>query len=420
MNGSEPIAGSMTQRDEESESVAHRWIYFLSCCALFAMPLGTSPFTILGLCTLAVWIFSGQFVRGSRLYLQASWFPPVLGMVALVWLGLIWSCEPRGLGLEYARKSYYWLYALPLTSVAPLILRKDHLIMAFLGGLFVNSLAGFLQLGTRALDLSAWGSNGFSGFSGGYSTVGILLVLGIMAASFYLGKASGRKRKGFFGILMLTYFCHLMILEGRGAYLTFLLLSPVFLYNVLHRKRASMVFLACLLVAGVFLSSPIVRNRISRVGQDIQHHLRSDPGERWGRKYSEHQDRFYMWRWAVALFLDHPLLGVGTGCYRQAILSGGGEVGVDHPHSNLLYMASSFGILGLVVFGWLFWVLLRTGWRNRDRAAGFFVLSSSLVLLLGGITDTQILDSGGAFLLSMTTGLTTGLRDAIPEGGEGR
>jgi O-antigen ligase len=125
-----------------------------------------------------------------------------------------------------------------------------------------------------------------------------------------------------------------------------------------------------------------------------------------------------MWRWALTLFLDHPLVGVGTGCYRDAILSAGGEVAVDHPHNNLLYVASSYGMVGLVVFGWLFWTLLRIGWRNRDRTVGFFVLASCLVLLLGGMTDTHILDSGGAFLLSMTTGLTTGLQGISPAGVE--
>ncbi|MEW6664798.1 MAG: O-antigen ligase family protein [Thermodesulfobacteriota bacterium] len=410
----------MNSREGEWSTAANRLIYFLACSALFAMPLGTSPFTILGVCLLALWVFSGQFLSGYRFYLQAPWFLPVLGMTVLVWLGLIWSCEPWGLGLEYAEKSHYWLYALPVASVSPMITRKDHLIMAFLAGLFANSLAGFFQLGSVLLGFSRWGGRVLSGFCSGYSTLGILLVLGIMAASFYFGKAGEWRRKALFGFLMLTYFGHLMILQGRGAYLTFLLLSPMVFHNVLRGRRTSLVFLSCLLAAGVLFSSPIVQNRISRIGMDLQHHLRSDPEERWGRKYSEHQDRFYMWRWAGSLFLDHPLLGVGTGGYRRAILARGGEVAVNHPHSNLLYVASSFGMIGLVVFGWLFWILLRTGWRNRDQAMGFFVLASSLVLLLGGITDTHILDSGGAFLLSMTTGLSSSLHGPFPGGGEGR
>ncbi len=116
-----------------------------------------------------------------------------------------------------------------------------------------------------------------------------------------------------------------------------------------------------------------------------------------------------MWRWAIDLFVEHPLIGVGTGGYKQAILSGGGEKGIAHPHNNLLHMAVSYGIVGVVVFIWFFWVLLKNGWQNRGSVPGFFILSSGLVILVGGLTDTHILDAGGIFLLAVTTGFQAAL-----------
>jgi hypothetical protein len=62
--------------------------------------------------------------------------------------------------------------------------------------------------------------------------------------------------------------------------------------------------------------------------------------------------------------------------------------------------------LGLAVFGWFFWVLLKYGWRSRRDLAGFFVLSATLVILIGGLTDTHILDAGGGCLLSITAGFS--------------
>jgi O-antigen ligase len=122
-----------------------------------------------------------------------------------------------------------------------------------------------------------------------------------------------------------------------------------------------------------------------------------------------------MWHWAAKLFRQHPLLGVGTGGYQQATLEAGGDVGVAHPHNNVLYVAVSYGLLGLGVFGWFFWVLLKTGWRNRHDLAGFFVLSATLVILIGGATDTHIIDAGGLSLLSMATGFLGNLpADAVP------
>jgi O-antigen ligase len=116
-----------------------------------------------------------------------------------------------------------------------------------------------------------------------------------------------------------------------------------------------------------------------------------------------------MWRWAAKLFLQHPLLGVGTGGYQQATLDAGGDVGVAHPHNNVLYVAANYGLLGLAVFGWFFWVLLKYGWRHRQESAGFFVLAATLVILIGGATDTHILDAGGRALLSIATGFLASL-----------
>jgi O-antigen ligase len=116
-----------------------------------------------------------------------------------------------------------------------------------------------------------------------------------------------------------------------------------------------------------------------------------------------------MWRWAVDLFLDNPVLGVGTGGYYKAILTGGGDQGIAHPHNNVLYVAVSWGIIGILVFTWFFWVLLKAGWQHRNHSIGFFILSSCLVILIGGMANSHLLDAGGALLLAVTTGLVSAL-----------
>ncbi|RJR38273.1 MAG: LPS export ABC transporter permease LptF [Desulfobacteraceae bacterium] len=390
----------------ESSLFLNRLLYFLSCGAMFVMALGTSPFTILGSCMVAAWVFSGEFLRGRRVYLSLPWFLPVCLMVILAWVSLIWSHD-RELGVDYASKSYYWLYALAIAGAAPMIRGREHIVKAFLGGLLLNATAAFLQAATLLPRFSKWGAKGYTGFYGGYNTLGILLVLGILVASFYLRPGVPTKRRIAAGCLTAVYFIHLMILESRGAYLTFFILSPLLFYNVIGRKSRLWIILACIVAAAVLYSSPIVRDRINKAGEDIQYHFSSSNGDEWGKQYSERLDRLYMWRWALTVISEHPLLGVGAGGYRKAVLSAGGEVGVDHPHNNFLHVGSSYGIGGLFLLGWLFWILLKTGWVNRNEPIGFLVLASSLVLLVGGLTDTHVLDSGGAFLFALTTGLQT-------------
>lgn len=386
-----------------------RWIYFLSCGALLVLPMGTSPFTILGVGIIAIWILSGAFIKKREDYLKAPWFLPVLALIVITWLGLIYSTDPYGLGFKFAKKSHYWLYAFAITTISFDEKSKDILINFFLAGIFVNALVGFLQLAGIVPTFSRWGAYKFTGLHGGYNTLGILLVLGTMVTSFYFRIAGTRRKKWIYASLAAVYFFHLIILEGRGGYLTLFVLLPIIVYNLTRGKKVLLKSLVFLLAIGIMLSSPILRNRITQTKKGLQNHFKAGQDVTRGKKYSEHLDRIYMWRWAIDLFLENPILGVGTGGYKQAILSKGGDKGIAHPHNNFLYMGASFGVVGLFVFGWLFWVLLKAGWKNRESPLGFFIISSTLVILVGGLTDTHMLDAGSAFLLAVTTGLLSAL-----------
>jgi O-antigen ligase len=390
---------------------AEQLIYYLSCGALFALPLGTSSFTIFGICILCVWVFSGQWIKKRRLYFREPWFWPVLAIMALIWIGLIYSPDPEGLGIKFAKKTHYWLYAFAVGGILFTKYPAQNLIKALLMGLFLNALAGFLQMAHIVPTFDTWGMTKYTGFSGGYNTLSLLLTLGIMVASFNIRAVESRKAKLTYIILMLTHFCHLIILEGRGGYLTFALLSPIVIYNLFGRLYRGAIFLIYPLIIGIMLSSPIIRNRVSLSVQELKHHLSADPESAWGKAYTVHQDRFYMWRGAIELFVENPLFGVGTGGYGTALKERGKEEWpkIAHPHNNLLYVAVSFGIVGLIVFGWFFWVLLKGGWMHRKSPKGFFVFCSGLVILAGGIVDTPLLNADSSFLLAVVTGLLSAL-----------
>jgi len=382
--------------------------YYFFLGAFFAMPMGTSPFTILGGCALILWIFSGEFYRCRYRYLKEAWFLPVVALTALVWIGLIWSPDPSGIGFKFAKKTHYWLYAFAVASVLFNGKSAENLIKAFLTGLSLNALVGFLQYLKVIPIISKFGTV-YTGFHGGYNTLAILLVLGILTASFYFRMAEGKKAKGIYFFLMLVYFFHLIILTGRGGYLTFAILSPIIAYNVSPRKSLIAILIIYILVIITMSFSPVVQDRFTVTINAIEEHFDAKEDFVSGKKYSGPLDRIYMWRWAIHLFKEHPFIGVGTGGYKQSVLASGGDIGIAHPHNNILHMAASYGVLGLFAFAWLFWVLLKAGWQNRHGPVGFFIFSSSLVILVGGFTDTHILDAGGAFLLAVTTGLMTTL-----------
>ena len=393
----------------DTKITAHRVLYFLFLGAFFAMPLGTSPFTILGICILIVWFATGQFIKSRKQIMRARWLLPVAAIVILTWVGLIWSTDPGGLGLKYAEKTHYWLYTVVLAGMGLSEKASEHMMRAFFLGLLLNAFVAFLQVARIVPTFGVWGQAFYTGFYSGYNTLAILLILGMLAVSFYFRYAKGRKERILYGCILIIYFIHFVLLWSRGAYLTFILLSPMIAHNMLFGKRILFIFLAYVLLIGAMFASPVVQDRVRFSIKAAQSFFKEGGAFTSGKRYSPQIDRVYMWRWAFDLFRAHPLLGVGTGGYYKAILQKGGEEGIAHPHNNVLYVAVSYGVLGILVFGWFFWVLFKAGWQNRHHPLGFFILSSVLVLLVGGMTNTHILDSGGAFLLSVTAGLVSAL-----------
>lgn len=385
------------------------WIYWLLVAALFVLPMGTSPFTVLAILALFVWMVTGEFFRKRKSYIAQPWFWPVLALVLLAWIGLLYTPDPQGLGIKFAKKTYYWLFAF-MAAGLPFARRKpEKMILALLIGLSVNALIGYLQLAQVVPTLYR---TRYSGLTRGYNTLAILLILGIMMASYYFKNSRGAKQKASWFGLMLVYFFHLIILRGRGGYLTFALVSPIVVFNLSGVRKIRNTCLIYLFILAMMALSPFVRERVIESIDDVRVQFRTGGDIAWGKQYSHDEnlqriDRIYMWRWAIDLFMEHPLRGIGTGGFRETLLARGGGRGVAHPHNNFLYMAVSFGVAGVLVLGWFFWVLLKCGWKNRQYPLGYFILSCGLVVLIGGLTDTHILDAGPAFLLAVTTGFQT-------------
>ena len=372
------------------------------------MPMGTSPPLIVGALGTAIWLFSGLVFR-MKAFLKQSWFWPVLVFIAMSWIGLSYTPDPWGFGINYAGKTYYWLFCLALASLSSRNLRHAWLIKAFLLGLAVNACVGILQLVGMVPAKQAW----FSGLTRGYNTLTVYLVLGILVCAFYIREIRGWKKRCIPAALMGLYFFHLVIMEGRAGYVTFAVLSPLLIKTLFRHISAWKIGLAALFLIGGMSFSPIVKKRIDLTIAELKYHMTAEREKTWGREYTVHQDRFYMWAGAAQLFLEKPIIGFGTGGYPAALKERRSpeDPVIAHPHNNLLYMAASYGVTGLIAFFWLFGEILKNGWRQRATLIGHFILCSILVLFFNGLFNTTVLDAGTLLLLS----LTVGLQRALPE-----
>ena len=174
-------------------------------------------------------------------------------------------------------------------------------------------------------------------------------------------KTAGQRKMilgcGIAGELLLTW--QVCSIGSKGAFLAAGLTALLFCFLRSTAKIRKILIVLALL--GLFAGSFWAVKHTDAIGRFI-----NDDG------------RVILWENAVSLIADHPLFGVGQGAYeneymryRKAdyffILNPASRS--NHPHNHLLFMAGSWGIVGLVLWGILLFaplaVMIRKYYRHE-------------------------------------------------------
>lgn len=367
------------------------------------LPTGTAPPLIgMGL-AFAVWLFSGRFLQVASV-VKRPWFRPVILFVILPWIGLTYS-RNLDLGMDYATKTQYWIAALVTAGCYMSERRLFMVVCALWAGLFAGAVLALIQFFGLAAPIKV----DFLGFGIVYTLVSMYLIIGILMAAFYFKRATSLGSKAGLLLLIFAFLFHLTVLKGRSGYLIFILLSPLVARDLTHGFSVKIKVLVC---AGLIFSlclSPVVRNRVldsvATYNENKEKILAGEP--------VKEMPRFFMVSETLDIMKKHPLMGVGTGSLPEITRAHGHTL--EHPHNNFLYMGVSFGIVGIISCFWLFWNMFARSWQARKTPVGYFVFSTCLVLFLGGMLDTQILNTGTLVMLCLVYGFLNHLEDA-PKG----
>jgi len=369
------------------------------CAAVFFTPISISTSTAFAYMAIALSIFGGRFFRDAGQWPKKEWFIPVMIFIVLHWVGLIYT-EDFGLGIKFAKKTHYWLSAFAVMALASRGLPLRAIVNSFIAGMSLTAAihimqyAGVLPLYKRA------GAIGFIH----HITYSLMAVFAIMVLSNYFGKEADKRKRFLIGLLSVLLFASLVVGIGRTGYLVLVVLSPVIIMNFAGRNNVLKVGVIVVLCLGAMFISPSVRERTKTAITDIKSY-------REGVIETSVGLRFYMWGGALKTIKEHPLFGVGTGGYilelekqDKNLYESLKDKISNQPHNTYLYMAVSFGVPGLAALLWLFAALVRTGWRNRNSVLGFSLFSYTLVMMVGSLTDTQIIQGQSAMLLAILTG----------------
>lgn len=373
----------------------------------FSVPLATSPTVICGAFVLLVWLLSGRFLKDISGWTHSGMMIPVCMLIVLPWVGLIYTPVPDD-GFPIALKTHYWLYAFALSSLLTVRRSADFLLRMFLAGLSLNSAVSILQY-VGIVPLKKGVATGLLGGSSAWIAFSLLLTTGILVTSFYFFKSGSKKERALYACLMLLYFFVLGFTGGRSGYIALIVLSPVIAYNLVGQRHIVKILVISILAVSFLFTSPVVRSRFVKAEEDISQYQQGNVNTSLGL-------RFYMWKMALSEIKSHPFLGVGTAGFKKSW-----EVykkddpsfppSVFHPHNSFLYMMLSYGILGLVSFCWLLFIMLKKGWNNRESAPGFASFAFTAVFIIGSLTDTEVI----VFATAVAIPLFTGISAAIDE-----
>lgn len=367
-------------------------LLYSACLLFFCIPIGMSPAAISGSIFLVLWLSAGRMIR-QRLY--HAWTIPVVLLVLLHWAGLLYTNNLKN-GLDFLAKNHYWLYAFALTAI-PLQNRTSLLIKSFVYGASFSSVVSILQyFGIVPL------KKGMPiAFFYWHQTYSLLLAFGLILSVFLVSSHGFVKKRLLYTALSVLILLAILVVPGRAGYLVLILSVPFISYIILGKRNFFRSVILFILITGVLLTSPVVRDRLSQGIDDIRQYRSGniDTAIGW---------RFHLWKVSLQIVREHPFIGIGTGGFKDELRRYKPDPTLpdsSQPHNNFLYVMVSFGITGALILLWLYLILFRTGWRHKHTVEGYSVFFFTLVMFVGGMFDTQLVINGTGVMFALTAGL---------------
>lgn len=216
----------------------------------------------------------------------------------------------------------------------------------------------------------------------GCNTAGTIMAIATIIAIGCLARAARTPQKLASGACAALTFAALMATQSRGALVGFVVGLAVLVVALLYSRgrrvaRAILVLtvLTVLLVA-FSLAYPPIRARYATI---------LNP--------AANQDRLDIWRTALAIMNDHPVVGVGVNNFREAYMA--------YPHARnpvqeqpfahnvFLEFGAATGIPGLVLVGWVIAVGVASGLRACSLGILQGIAPSALAVFVALVVHLQ-------------------------------
>ncbi len=380
--------------------------------ALFSFVLFL-PFSITGTESslgLALVVWAGQLILAKeKPFAKNSLTLPILLYLGANALGIIFS-QDLGSSLNHSRSLWIILtffivfnYLKDLKTLRRLITLL--LVVFSLVGAYGN-FQHYLGVNTE----SVWKLGGdyprATGFLGSVRYGGQLLIIFPVAVSLALEERNWKK-KVWYILSSLLLFSGILWCWQRSVWLGSV--GALIILGIMKGKRFLLpIVLTLTVVVGLlWLSLPSFVSRTKSIG-DI----------------SDANQRIIIWRCTIRMIKDYPIVGVGPGCYSSVqedyrLNEREKEMTRYHAHNNLLQEIADNGIIGILSYLWLWYIVFKAGitslrisrMQNYQRS----VLLGTIAGLVGFHIDGIFESNWGTSVVALLMWLVVGIMMVIAE-----
>jgi O-antigen ligase len=231
---------------------------------------------------------------------------------------------------------------------------------------------------------------------------------------FQLAKRSGSATTKviYFGLVLLGLFNVLAMVEGRTGYITLLALVAALIVDRLSLKKITIALL--IMVISAFAAYQWVPKVQSKVNLAI-----SEVSE-WAPNQGSNTSmglRLDFWHASYLIFKESPVFGLGIAGFEEgykALVAGTGRVPSNNPHNQYLLFLNQIGIVGLLAFLWLNWVV----WKESYRLAPLWGVWVRAILLGYGaanFVNSLLIDSAEGSFFSTSLALAFAILISNPK-----
>ncbi|PUU87352.1 MULTISPECIES: O-antigen ligase family protein [Halanaerobium] len=335
---------------------------------IFTLGIFTSKFLIyLGMgFSLIFWLVKIGILRKDYKFIKTEYLIPILLFSASIFISGIGNWNN-----EILQSKFFYSFIFFFIVVNE-IKEKKIIINLFKLMLFSATIAALYGLYQKIF----LGINRVTGFTSSLAFGNFMAVLVAFLSVYLIWGNLKKNQKLLFFVLDLLFLFNLIFTKTRGAWLGFL--AAVFILGLLKGKKILLVSIIILLI--IFISLPNVYTERFISSFNIEYDLKTN---------RSNTTRIGLWTSAVKMFMNNPINGVGYDQFKQAYINNYKIKGISpfsHSHNNLLNFAAELGIIGLLSFLYLMFIVLKRLIIDYKYAINInyklFYLSSILVFVI--------------------------------------